>query len=72
MSLYEFNVLHFGLTGGSGGFQRTMDNVLSRQNYINDHFMSDILAFSRDVASRHIEKSTFGRLRQHNLKLIYY
>ena len=51
LSLYEFDVLPFGLTGGPSAFQRTMDQVLQGLEYCSDNFIDDILIFSKDIQS---------------------
>ena len=68
--LFEFNVMPFGLSNAPAVFQELMSVVLQGCNDFATAYLDDIMVFSSTL-EEHLEhlSITFGKLRQHNLKL---
>ena len=68
--LFEFSVMPFGLSNAPAVFQELMSVVLQGCNDFATAYLDDIMVF-RSTLEEHLEhlSITFGKLRQHNLKL---
>ena len=68
--LFQFNVMHFGLSNAPAVFQELMNIVLQGCEEFAMAYLDDVLIFSKNPEEhlRHIE-TIFERIRQHGLKL---
>ena len=68
--LFEFNVMHFGLTSAPAVFQELMTIVLQDCEAFATAYLDDILIYAQSLEEHllHIQ-NVFDRLKQHGLKL---
>ena len=68
--LFDFNVMHFGLSNASAVFQELMSVILQGCNNFATAYLDDILIFSATL-EEHLEHLSiiFYKLRPHKLKL---